>query len=174
MKKTLLIACLLLATSSMSFAAENVQGKVPANCQIKQPVQNVQRPPKKPNLEQRLNLTEEQKIKAKANREAGFKEIKPIMDNLKSKKEQKRMLMKNQNPTVKEVEKLEQLNNDINKLEKQAREIRIKNAKQFEAILTPEQKEEFNKMKREGRREFGKRHPHKFPVGGPKGHCPMP
>ncbi len=174
MKKALLTACLILATTSMSFAATNTPAKTPTGNQIKQQqAQKLQKPPKRPNLEQRLNLTEEQIAKAKTIREQGHKQMKPVMDSLKSKIEQKHLLMQNKTPGVKEVKKLEQLNKDIEKLKQQAKTIRDKNNKQFEAILTDTQKEQFNQMKREGRREFEKKHPPKF-MGGQQGqNCPQ-
>src|SRR5574344_404680 len=163
MKKTLLIACLLLATTSVSYAA-TTKPTCPCNNQPQR--QQMQRPPKRPDFDAQLNLTTAQKAKAKQIRQQGHAQMKPIMDKLISKEEQKRMLMQNKNPGTKEVNKLNSLNKEINALRKKADTIRERNNKQFEAILTSEQKKKFEQIKKQGRREFGKNHP-PMPFGAP-------
>ncbi|MCQ2789088.1 MAG: Spy/CpxP family protein refolding chaperone [bacterium] len=162
MKKILFVICLLFATSSVSFAATQAPAKPENVPPVKQ--QNFKKPAQRPSLDKVLNLTEEQKVKAKEIRMQGHKEMKPLIDELRSKQEQKRMLMQNKNAGVKEVQKLEKINKEIVNLKKQIREIRIKNNKQFEEILTEEQKVKFNELKKEGRKNFAKHHKHPYPV----------
>lgn len=157
MKKTLLVSCLLLATSSMSFAAGQGQMQ-PQNAHGRYQNQEMQRPLRRPNFDEKLNLTEAQKEKARVIRQQGHAQMRPIFEQLHSKMDQKRLLMQNKNAGVKEAQELAKLNNEIYALKNQADAIRDKNHKQFEAILTDSQKRTFEKIKREGRKKFEKKH----------------
>lgn len=172
MKKTLLIVCLMLATSSMSFAATTQAPAKTQNCK-NMPKNEMQRPTKRPKLDEILNLTEAQKVQARAIRKQGHAQMKPIMEKLKSKEEQKHLLMQNKNPGVKEVQALNKLNKEIASLKSKADAIRKKNNQQFEAILTEAQKKQFNEMKKNGRRDFEKNHPPMPPFGFGKGSEPQ-
>lgn len=100
-------------------------------------------------LENKLNLTEEQKVKAKEIRMQGREELKPIIDELRVKKEKIREI---KDSTLSEKEKASQIEaqrKEIISLREQADKIREKNMAQFEEILTAEQKTEFNKFKQE-------------------------
>ena len=68
-------------------------------------------------------------------------------------------------------EQVEKLNNQINELKRQARDIRIKNERDFEALLTAKQKKELAKIKENARKEMMKNHkkqPPKCPPRGPQ------
>lgn len=103
---------------------------------------------------QRLNLTEAQKIKAKKIRENGHKQMKPIMDAIQAKKQEKETVKLSRIAVQAQNEKIEAIDKDIIALRKKAHEVRMQNMKEFEAILTPEQKTELQKMKEEGRKRF--------------------
>ena len=63
------------------------------------------------------------------------------------------------------------MNNQINELKRQARDIRIKNERDFEALLTAKQKKELVKIKENARKEMMKNHkkqPPKCPPRGPQ------
>ena len=62
--------------------------------------------------------------------------------------------------------KLAVLDEDIAALEKQAKEIRKQNMKDFESILTSKQKKTLKQMKKEGRKKFEARH-HQAPPPPP-------
>lgn len=126
------------------------QPKSHANKQFKQM-------PKRPSPEEfdrRLNLTDEQKAFAKAQREKSIEKIKPILNEIKVKKAKIETLSAQNAP----VEEITALDNEVKELRKQAHEIRKANMKAFEATLTESQKKELQKMKNEGRKEFEKYH----------------
>lgn len=157
MKKTLLLAAIatMILSQSISYAATQT---------TTEPAKNVEQAkvcPKKPqktNLDDRLKLTEEQRQKAHELRMQGHEKIKPVFDEIKLKKEEiKKIKMSNLSESKKQ-KKIEPLKNDLRKLKAEVRKIHEENMKQFEAILTPEQKAEFEKIKQEGREKFKKQH----------------
>ena len=109
-------------------------------------------------FEKRLQLTEEQKQFAKAQREKSVEKIKPIIEKIKSKKAEIERLR--EVTTENSHEKINSLQADIKELRKQAHEIRHENMKAFEATLTETQKKELQKMKEEGRKRFEQAHKH--------------
>ena len=118
-------------------------------------------------FEKKLGLTEEQKFEAKIVRKKGHEQMKPVMDKIMAKRQEInkiRHLQKDYND-----KKLTKLNNDIKSLEKKANKIRQQNMKEFEKILTDEQKNILKQMKQEGRRKYQENHPpcHKVPFGFP-------
>ncbi len=107
-------------------------------------------------FEQRLGLTDEQKQQAKELRIQGHEKIKPVIDLLKA-REQEAQTVKNSKLTpLAQEEKLNNLYSDIKTLRKEAHDIRVKNMKEFEEILTSEQKKTLKEMKQEGKREYKK------------------
>ena len=117
---------------------------------LKPPMMHEHQPPSVEEFENRLNLTEEQKNIAKAQREEGITKIKPILDDIKSKKAEIATL-KAAGASVEDITKLD---NEIKNLHRKAHEIRRENMKAFEATLNDEQKRELQKMKEEGRKQF--------------------
>ncbi len=185
MKKTIVLASTLALffVTSASYAApcpvSDVNNKG-IKCEQKR-IEH-QRPPmspemkakmekKKAEFDKKLNLTDEQKAKAEQIRKDGFEKMKPVMDQIKVKKDEIRAIRENGSLTQAEAKtKIDALHKDIMELKIQAKEIRKQNMQDFEAILTDKQKKTLEKMKQEGRKEFAKNHKGKR---GPQGH-PMP
>ena len=107
-------------------------------------------------FEQKLGLTEAQKIKARELRIQGRQKI-------KAKKQEARMVKMSRIAVQMQEEKLAQIDKELAVLEKKANEIRKQNMKDFEAILTKDQKKILKNMKKEGRKNFERGH-----------HCPPP
>ncbi len=105
---------------------------------------------RKEEFEKRLKLTDEQKTKAKEIREEGRKEMKPVMNAIQAKLDELKMLQE----TNAAKEEFDAINRDIRKLHKKAHDIKMQNMKEFEEILTNEQKKELWEMKKEGRKDF--------------------
>jgi len=166
MKKFLLIASLFALTLSTAqcFAAENAPADLPtktAEKQCQKPCHKFQRPAVKHNkvdFDKRLKLTDEQKAKAKEIHQKGFEEIKPIMEKLNLKREEIAAVKRSNLTPEAQAEKIVQLRKETRELKRQAREIQMKNMKEFEAILTDKQKNELKKIKEEGRKKFEKAH----------------
>lgn len=127
---------------------------------------------RKREFETRLKLTDEQKQQAKEIRMKGHEEIKPIFEEMKTKKDELKELKAKQNPSLVEQAKIRQLENEVKALKDRAKSIREANNNEFEKILTKKQQKELKKMKKEGEerfKEMKKNHkgPHHPPV------CPM-
>ena len=103
--------------------------------------------PPMPNLDEELNLTEAQKQQARQNRINGRKEMKPIMDEIRSKKESVLDIMDSDLSDEKKQEQLKTIQAEIKALHKKANTVREKNMKAFEKILTKEQKAKFEQIK---------------------------
>ena len=156
MKKTLLLTALLALSCSMTFA--NPQGKPPMEPSHGKPCCEKPNGPKV-DIEQKLKLTPEQIAKAKVLRMEAREQMRPIMNAIKTKNEQKEIIKHNASLTAAaQCEQVEKLNNQINALQKQANDIRIKNEKDFEAILTPKQKKVLDKIKANARKDMVKKH----------------
>ena len=104
-------------------------------------------------FEKRLNLTQEQKDIAKAQRAKSIEKIKPLIEQINAKKEE----MAKVSPE-KDAELYNKLEAEIRALRRQCHEVRKENMKAFEASLTDVQKKEMQKMKEEGRKRFEARH----------------
>lgn len=109
-------------------------------------------------FENRLKLTDEQKAKAKEIRQKGLEEIKPVMEKIKEKKAEMDAVVRSKIAEQAQKEKLDSLHKEIAVLKREAHELRMKNMKEFEGILTKKQTKELNKMKEEGRKNFAKKH----------------
>lgn len=158
MKKTLILASVLVFSTAAVFAAQ-----VPSAVNSKQPqAVECKKPPMKPDMkrvnqfEQRLKLSDIQKQKAKEIRMKGHEEMKPIMEAIRDKKKEIEAVKLSRMSTQAQEEKISELRAEIQDLKKQAGELRKKNMQEFEAILTRTQKKELEKMKQEGRRNFDK------------------
>lgn len=178
MKKLVLASTLILF---LSVGAANAQ---PCPLEGQKPCpkmeQKCQKPPmspemkakmeqKKAEFDKKLNLTDEQKTKAEQIRKDGFEKMKPVMDQIKVKKDEIKTIRQNGSLTQAEANaKVQALHKEIGELKAQAREIRKQNMQEFEAILTDKQKKTLEKMKQDGRKEFAKKHKAK------KGTRPMP
>ena len=128
---------------------------------------------KRAEFDKKLGLTDEQKAKSEQIRKDGFEKMKPIMDQIKVKRDEIKTIRENGSLTQAEANaKVQALHKEIMELKVQAKEIRKQNMQDFEAILTDKQKKTLEKMKQEGRKEFAKKHKAKK-IGGFDGR-PMP
>lgn len=159
-KKLLMLGLVAACTSTMAFACPD--GKCsPPLCRHCGPDAGFHRPccppPPMHNLDEKLKLTTAQKEKAKALRMETREQMRPIMEAIKTKHEQKEIIKHNRNMTAAaQCEQVAKLNAEISELEKQAHDLRIKNEKDFESILTQKQKNEFNKLKQQQRKQMAK------------------
>lgn len=172
MKKLLsilvLTAAFIAVQPAETFAADNTAA-APSAKQTK----NFTRP-QKPDKEQvrkqfedRLQLTDKQKEKAKKIHEKGRAEMTPVMEKTKVKHQELQKIQ--QSTTLSEEEKAkqtEQIKTELKALHNQAKDLRKKNSEEFEKILNKTQKSELEKMKAEGRAKFEKRHKARPPFQG--------
>lgn len=117
-------------------------------------------------FEQRLNLSEKQKEKAKLLHAQGREQMKPVIMQIEMKRQEIETVKLSRMAERMQQEKISQLNNEIKELEKQAQEIRKKNTQEFEKILNKKQRTELEKMKAEGRARFEQNHPARAPFRG--------
>ena len=177
MKKLAVLLCALTLISSAAIAEETTvasaaEQKAPAaapavNEGIKNP-DNVKTRPSKEEMmkirkareaafEKKLGLTDEQKAKAKEIRLNGHKQMKPVIEQIIAKKKEAEMVKMSRIATWAQEEKLALIDKEIQELEKQANSIRKQNMKDFESILTRDQKKILKQMKKEGRQRFEER-----------------
>lgn len=113
---------------------------------------------RKAEMDARLKLTEEQKCIIEKNRQESRQKMKPLFEDLKTKKMK---LNEINNSTLSKEEKDKQINalkSDIHNLKTQLHKLREENMKNFEAILTPQQKVEFKKMRQEHKKHRHNKH----------------
>jgi len=164
MKKFLIIACVTCVLTGAANANEQpvkedfvkkgigVEKQVPKMpppnqmCKIKKAHENA--------FEQKLQLTEVQKLKARELRKDGHSKIKPLLDDIRAKKQEAEMIRNSKLTVEAQEEKLTVIDKDLANLEKQVRTIRKQNMKEFENILTKDQKKTLKNMKKEGRQKF--------------------
>ncbi len=155
-------------------AAQNVEAQKPAEtCNLPKKQECFKKPTPeemKARMEKRveefnktLGLTDEQVAKAKEIRTEGHSKMKPLMEKKRAKFQEMRALETNSSMSVKaQDKKMETLRSDMRKIDQEMRQIRRDNEKEFEAILTPEQKVKYEQIKEEGRKHFRE---HKRPQG---------
>ncbi len=153
MKKNLILAGIIVLGLTSSVMAEEAAPQKKPECKCK-PECRCNKPFKKHDFTVRLNLTEEQKELAKTIRQNGHEKMKPVFDDIAAKFSEIREIEDSKLPEGKKEKKIEALKKDIKKLNEKAKEIKDKNTKEFEAILTPEQKKEFEIIKEEGKKRF--------------------
>jgi len=161
MKKILTLVVAVL----MSFSVANAEN-IKVNTQDKQNM-NPQKmeeikAQREAAFEKRLGLTEEQKIKAREIRFKGHFELGPVMQDIYSKKQEAKMVKMSRIAVEEQEKRLAQIEQKLKILEKNAREIRKKNMKEFESILTKKQKKILKQMKKEGRKKYKTAHPLNF------------
>lgn len=155
MKKLFIFMCVICALSAAVYAAED-NFKRPDNPPNKEEMMKM-RKAREAEFEQKLGLTEAQKAKAKELRIKGHKKMKPVMEELKAKKQEAQMIKYSRMAVRMQEEKLAVLDKEIAELEKKANSIRKQNMKEFESILTKDQKKILQQMKQEGRQKFEQR-----------------
>lgn len=164
MKKTFLLLLLgvsLILPSTMPVSAQE-QTNNSQSVMYKHPSKEQMRK----QFEERLNLTDKQKEKAKAIHKQGREEIKPVMMQIELKRQEIQTVKLSRIAERAQKEKIEQLSAEIKELEKQAQDIRKKNSQEFESILNKKQKAELEKMKAEGRERFERYHKARPPFQG--------
>ena len=171
MKKLAILMCAMCVAVSAANAAETSQTTTAVTTETKPAVETpktnegIQQPTVREELikmkkareaafEQKLGLTDEQKIKAKEIRLEGHKKMKPIVEQIFAKKQEAKMVKMSRMAVQMQEEKLAVIDKEIADLEKQANEIRKQNMKQFESILTRDQRKILKQMKKEGRERF--------------------
>lgn len=181
MKKLLIVAGVIaLTATTQSFAQEISVPQQPSPCPETQefagpefaPPMRMHKPHFDMNkFEQDLNLTDAQKEQAKQIREKDAEAMKPLFEQIKTKRQEIEQIF-NERLTVKErQEKLEPIHNQIRELKKQIRDIRIAGKKEFESILTDKQLKKLEKLKADTRQNFrrpmppkGMHRPHPMPI----------
>ena len=165
MKKTLLLLCALCVITGSTYAADDNTKNIPQrkNPPTKEEMQKIHKA-REAAFEEKLGLTEAQKVQAKELRKQGFEKIKPVMDEIRQKRLEARKIKQSDISTAEREEKLTVIDKDLQELHKKAGKIRKQNMNDFESILTKDQKKTLKNMKKEGRKKFEK---------GRK-HCPPP
>ena len=173
MKKIFILACALTIVSSVVNAApvavDRDSSKTPVAVNEKVNNEGIKNPPTKEEIikhrmakeaafDEKLGLTDAQKIKAKELRLQAQQKMKPIIEEIKAKKQEAKMVKLSRISTQMQEEKLAKIDKEIAVLKKKANEIRKQNMKAFESILTADQKKILKQMKKEGRKNFEKRH----------------
>lgn len=157
MKRTLILLSLLCLTLSAN--ATETQKKITVNENSKIEQKQIQKMHRDMAFEKRLELTEVQKLKARKIREKGHEELRPIIEQIKSKKQEAEMVRRSRIAVQVQEERLTVIDNELRVLEKRAQEIRKANMKEFESILTFSQKRTLKNMKKEGRKKYHQAHP---------------
>ena len=158
MKKVLVLLTLILITTSYAYSNEGVVQSV-----NKQSFADIKAQREKA-FEKRLGLTEEQKIKAKEIRKQGHDKIKPVIEQIIAKKQEAKMVKMSRIAVQIQEERLDAIDKELKILEKKAHDIRKANMKEFESILTKEQKKILKQMKKEGRKRYQETHPNRLPL----------
>ena len=160
MKKILVLMTLIAFSISTANAVETNKIPVQKNQQniaaIKAQRENA--------FEKKLNLTEEQKLKAREIRYQGHQKIKPVIESIIYKKHEATMVKMSRIAVKDQEERLNKIDEELKVLEKKAHDIRKENMKEFESILTREQKKILKQMKKEGRKKDQAEHPAKKPI----------
>lgn len=156
MKKTIIL-CLAMLFCTMSAMAYEKPMHNSTNLNIEQA--RKLRAQKNAEFEKKLKLTDAQKLQAKELRKNGYEKISPIIQNIKTKEEEKLAIRASQQDQKVQREQIAKINNEIKVLQKQASDVRKQNMKDFEAILTTEQKNILKTMKKEGRKKYKSKHP---------------
>lgn len=166
MKKLAIMICALCVVSSAAYAAATDKvGVSDSATNVQVTNEGIKNPPSKEEMiklrkqreaafEQKLGLTEAQKVKIKELRIEGHKKMKPVMEQIKLKKQEAKAVKLSRISVQMQEEKLAVIDKELAKLEKQAQEIRKQNMKDFEAILTKEQRKILKQMKKDGREKF--------------------
>ena len=158
-KKLFMLGLLAACTSTMAFAGDFEKcPPPPMGCHGAPEFHKPCPHHPKINLDEKLKLSDTQKEKAKALRLETREKMRPIMNAIRTKEEQKEIIKHNRNMTAEaQCEQVEKLNNQIEELRKQAHDLRVKNEKDFEALLTPSQKTELKKIKEQARKDRSKK-----------------
>lgn len=153
MKRKIIIALAILLNLSVVYANEGVE-----NSPNLQPDFVTVRKQKEIAFEKKLGLTEEQKIQAKEIRMRGHVKMRPVMEQIFLKKQEAKMVKMSRMAVQMQEERLSAIDAELRVLEKKARSLRLENLKEFESILTKEQKKILKQMKKDGRKKYQAEH----------------
>ncbi len=113
---------------------------------------------KKAEIDKRLKLTDEQKKQIEENKIKDREQLKPLMEQIKVKKQEIRDVIESTKLSDEEKsKKTAELLKELDALKTQANTLRKENMKNFESILTEKQKKEFEKIKKEQKKDIEKR-----------------
>lgn len=143
MKKLLVLMFAFGITLAGAFAAE------PATVNTKPANMQEMRKAREAAFEKKLGLTEVQKIQAREIRMKGHEQMRPVMEEIKAKKQEAETIKRSRMAVQMQEEKLAVIEAELQKLEKQAMDLRNANFKEFRTILTKEQKKILKQMKKE-------------------------
>lgn len=155
MKKQLILLLTLAITSSCVLAAEQTPTKADFDKKAKMQAVRAER---EAAFEKRLGLTEAQKAQAKEIRMQGFEKLKPVIDEIRAKKQEAQAVKMSRIAVQAQEEKLAVIDAELKALHKKAFDIRKQNMKEFESILTRSQKKILKEMKKEGRQRYQANH----------------
>ena len=158
MKKLLVLFCLVVLSVTAVNATE--QPKMSQDAVKKMMVAKAHRDYA---FEKKLELTEVQKLKAREIRKTGHEKLKPILDEIRAKKQEAEMIRRSRMAVQMQEEKLAVIDAELKVLEKKANNIRRSNMKDFESILTRNQKKILKEMKKEGHQRYQSQHPQMRP-----------
>ena len=161
MRKILTMMCVLAMSITAVNATETV--KTPNQTGVVQQRMMEKRIQRDNAFERRLELTEVQKLKARQIRQSGHEKLMPVFEQIKAKKQEAEMIRRSRMAVQMQEEKLTVIDNELRVLEKQANDIRRANMKEFESILTRQQKKTLKQMKKEGRQKYHSAHPMSMP-----------
>lgn len=157
MKNLFILSCALCIAMSVVCATETEPDKT-----LKQPVTKEemikQRKAREAVFEQKLGLTEEQKSQARELRKKGHERMQPVIQQIKAKHQEARMVKLSRISIQEQEAKLAVIDNELKVLEKKIKQIRKQNMKEFESILTTEQRKTLKNMKKEGRKHYNEAH----------------
>ena len=157
MKKIVFILALLTLTPAVIAHDNNTVISPMSNTEIQK--RHQERINRDIAFERRLGLTEAQKLKARQIRKNGHEKLKPVLEQIRTKKQEAEMVRRSRMAVQMQEEKLAAIDTEIKILEKEAQSIRKSNMKDFESILTWEQKKTLRTMKKEGRQRYHQAHP---------------
>ena len=160
MKKIfVLIAIAFISISGVN--AQDMQKKDFENKTFEQQKVQEERIQRAQAFEKKLGLTEAQKEQARNIRFKGHMELGPVIQEIKLKKQEERMVKMSRIAVVDQEKKLAKIDLELKALEKKAQDVRKKNMKEFESILTKKQRKILKDMKKEGRMRYHQEHPMK-------------
>ncbi len=113
---------------------------------------------KKLEFEKRLNLSEAQKQQIEIQKKADREKIKPVIDQIKLKKQEYKAVQADS--TLSQAEKnkkLTSIKKEMKELKFKAEKLRKQNMESFESVLTDQQKKEFSQIKKEQKQKMEER-----------------
>lgn len=152
MKKYLLMFILGLSFGVQSLvlaAEEHAQKNCDQNksfCAMQMTKQKEDNVKSRPSLEDDLNLDAKQRQKLKEIRAAKEREIAPLNDQIKALKDEIRVIKLTRIAPQMQKEKIARVEMDIDRVNKKILSIKQRRQKEFESILTKEQKQQYKKI----------------------------